>query len=101
MSMKNKIEKRLGKLNAFLESNQKPTLKVIHALRLEVKHLEAFLELMTIQKSFGARSEIPESSRRLFHEAGKLRKFGLEKEGHQIDHTPKQTYQTNRVFTTA
>jgi CHAD domain-containing protein len=77
MSMKNKIRKRLAKLNAFLDSNKKPGLKIIHALRLEVKQLEAFLELMSIQDNFGARTEIPGRLEKLFHEAGKLRKFGL------------------------
>src|ERR1700733_6139750 len=83
MSMKDKIEKRLVKLNAFLESNRKPTLKLIHTLRLEVKHLEAFWELMTIQKNFGAQTEIPNRLEELFHEAGKLRKFGLERKAIQ------------------
>lgn len=78
MRMKNNIKKRLVKLNGFLESDKKPGLKVIHALRLEVKHLEAFLELMTIQDNFGARPEIPNRLDKLYHEAGKVRKFDLE-----------------------
>ena len=78
--MKNKIKKRLVNLNAFLESNKKPGIKVIHALRLEIKHLEAFLELMTIQENFGARPKVPDRLEKLFHEAGRVRKFGLEKE---------------------
>ena len=78
MSMENIIKKRLVKINAFLGSKKKPTLKVIHALRLEVKHLEAFLELMILQDGFGARPGIPYRLEKLFHEAGKLRKFGLE-----------------------
>ena len=78
MSMKNKIKKRLVKLNGFLVSDRKPGIKVIHALRLEVKHLEAFLELMTIQNNFGTRPGIPNRLEKLYHEAGRVRKFGLE-----------------------
>ena len=79
--MKNKIKKRLVKLNAFLEIRQETrAIKSIHALRLEIKHLEAFLELMTIQDNFGARPEVPDRLEKLFHEAGKVRKYGLEKE---------------------
>jgi len=78
MTIKNKLEKRLFNINAFLESNKNPSLKIIHLLRLEVKHLEALLELMSFQENFGARFEIPERLEKLFHEAGKLRKFGLE-----------------------
>jgi hypothetical protein len=78
MSMKNKIKKRLEKINSFLISKNKPGLKVIHTLRLEVKHLEAFLELMILQDNFGAQLDIPERLEKLFHETGKLRKFGLE-----------------------
>ncbi len=78
MRMENTIQKRLVKINAFLGSKKKPTLKVIHALRLEVKHLEAFLELMILQDNFGARPGIPYRLEKLFHEAGKLRKYGLE-----------------------
>jgi hypothetical protein len=78
MRMKNNIEKRLERMNAFLKSNKKPSLKIIHLLRLEVKHLEACLALMAIQEQVGARSEIQGRLERLFHEAGKLRKFGLE-----------------------
>jgi hypothetical protein len=77
MRMKNKIMSRLGKINVFLHSKEKPTLKVIHVLRLDVKHLEAFLELMTVQGNFGARPEIPDRLGELFHEAGRVRKFGL------------------------
>ena len=77
--MKNKIKKRLVKLNAFLESDKKPGIKEIHALRLEIKHLEAFLELMVIQNDFGARPEVPDRLEKLFHETGKVRKLGLEK----------------------
>ena len=76
--MKNKISERLVKINAYLKSKKKPTLKVIHAMRLDVKHLEAFLDLMTLQDNFDARREIPHRLEVLFHEAGKLRKFGLE-----------------------
>ncbi len=76
--MKNKIEKRLGKINSFLKSNKKPSVKIIHYLRLDVKHLEAFLELMAIQNNYGARSEIPDRLEKLFHVAGKLRKRGLQ-----------------------
>lgn len=68
----------MGGINAFLESNRKPGLKIIHALRLDVKHLEAFLQLMTIQMNFGALPEIPDRLEKLFHEAGKLREFELE-----------------------
>ncbi len=78
MSMKKKIKKRLVKINAFLSSKKKPTLKSIHQLRLEVKHLEAFTELMTIQHHFGARSAIPDRLGKLFSNAGKLRSFELE-----------------------
>jgi hypothetical protein len=80
MSMKNNIRKRLVKINEFLASKKKPTLKMIHALRLEVKHLEAFLELMILQDNFGARPKIPDRLEKLFQEAGKLRKLGLEME---------------------
>jgi len=65
-------------MNAFLKSKKKPSLKIIHVLRLEVKHLEAFLELLTIQKNAGARSEIPDRLEKLYHEAGRVRKFELE-----------------------
>ncbi len=76
--MKNKIRKRLVKINAFLKSKRKPSLKNIHHLRLEVKHLEAYLELMTNQNNFHARSEIPNRLGKLFHEAGRLRKSELQ-----------------------
>jgi hypothetical protein len=76
--MKRKIKKRLVKINGFLKSKSKPGLTVIHLLRLEIKHLEAFLELMNFQKNFGARSEIPGRLDTVFNEAGKLRAFGLE-----------------------
>ena len=78
MRMKNKIKKRLVNINAFLKSKKKPGLKGIHQLRLEVKHLEAFVELMRIQKNAGARSEIPDRLINLFHEAGKLRNSELQ-----------------------
>lgn len=78
MRIKNKIKKRLAKINAFLESKKKPGLKSIHNLRLEVKHLEAFLDLMTIQGDFGARLKLPNRLQKLFHQAGELRKFELE-----------------------
>ena len=78
MRMKNKIKKRLVKINGFLKSKKKPGLTVIHMLRLEIKHLEAFLELMSFQKNFGASSEIPDRLSTLFDEAGKLRELGLE-----------------------
>jgi len=65
-------------MNHFLKSKQKLTVKVIHDLRLEIKHLEAFLELIAMQPDFGARPGIPHRIERLFHEAGKLRKFELE-----------------------
>src|SRR5579872_2120098 len=80
MRMKNKIEKRIGKLNDFLNSNEKPSVKLIHRLRLEVKHLQAFLELMAVQDNFEARTKIPENADKLFHQAGKLRKYTLETE---------------------
>ena len=78
MSMKKKIKKRLLNVNAFLSSKKKPSLKRIHELRLEVKHLEAFTELMTVQHNFGARSAIPDRLGKLFNNAGKLRTFELE-----------------------
>ncbi len=78
MRMKNKIKNRLVKINAFLSSKKKPSLKSIHLLRLEVKHLEAFTELMSIQHHFGARSAIPDRLGKLFSNAGKLRTFELE-----------------------
>jgi hypothetical protein len=78
MRMKKKIKKRLVKMNAFLQSEKKPSLKIIHLLRLEVKHLEAFVEILTIQKYAGARSEIPDRLEKLYHDAGKVRKFELE-----------------------
>ncbi len=76
--MKNKIEKRLVKINGFLKSDREPTHETIHQLRVDVKHLEAFLELMTIQNNFSARPGIPDRLGKLFNEAGKLRKLGLE-----------------------
>ena len=76
--MRNKIKKRLERVNAFLNSKRKPTIKTIHLLRLEIKHLEAFLELMTMQNNFGASPEIPGRLKKLFQEAGKFRTFGLE-----------------------
>jgi CHAD domain len=78
MRIKNKIKKRLVKINAFLKSKKKPRLKNIHLLRLEVKHLEAFVELMRIQKNAGARSGIPDRLNNLFHEAGRLRNSELQ-----------------------
>ncbi len=78
MRMKNKIKKRLVKINAFLSSKKKPTLKSIHQLRLEVKHLEAFTELISTQHNFGARPAIPDRLGKLFNKAGKLRTFELE-----------------------
>lgn len=78
MKMKNKIKKRLERINAFLDSKKKPTVKTIHLLRLEVKHLEAFLGLVATQNNFGARPQMPGRLEKLFHEAGRLRKFGLE-----------------------
>lgn len=65
-------------MNAFLKSKRKPTVKDIHILRLDVKHLEAFAELMAMQNNFGAKPEIPGRLEKLFQEAGKLRKLGLE-----------------------
>jgi CHAD domain-containing protein len=79
MRMKNKIKKRLAKINRFLKSGKKPGLTVIHQLRLEIKHLEAFLELLNTQNNMGAGSVIPNRLDALFHEAGKLRKIGLER----------------------
>jgi hypothetical protein len=76
--MKNKISRRLASVNDFLKSKEKLTVKVIHDLRLEIKHLEAFLGLIAMQPNFGGRPEIPPRIEKLFHEAGKLRKFGLE-----------------------
>ena len=78
MRMKNKIKKRLVKINAFLSSKKKPTLKSIHLLRLDVKHIEAFTELMSIQHNFGARPAIPDRLVKLFRKAGRLRTFELE-----------------------
>jgi hypothetical protein len=78
MSMKKKIKKRLVKINAFLSSKKKPSLKSIHIFRLEVKHLEAFTELMTVQHNFGSRPAIPDRLGKLFNNAGKLRTFELE-----------------------
>ncbi|HEV3249982.1 MAG TPA: hypothetical protein VGZ71_03465 [Puia sp.] len=69
---------QLVKINAFRKSKKKLSLKIIHLLRLEVKHLEAFVELMTVQNNFGVRSEIPDRLDKLYHEAGKLRKLELE-----------------------
>ncbi len=66
------------KINGFLKSKKKPRLTVIHLLRLEIKHLEAFLELMSFQKDFGVPSEIPGRLDTLFNDAGKLRAVGLE-----------------------
>jgi len=83
MRMKNKIKKRLVKINAFLVSKKKPTLKSIHLLRLSVKQLEAFTELMTVQNNFGAQPENPDRLGKLFKEAGKLRTFELETEAIQ------------------
>lgn len=76
--MKKKIDKRLEKINGFLESGKSPTLKIIHQLRLEVKHLQAFSELVILQNNSGAGADISGRLGKLFHEAGKFRKFGLE-----------------------
>jgi len=78
MRMKNTINKRIGKINDFLESKEKPSVKGIHRLRLEVKHLQAFLELMSMQSNFESSTKIPENADKLFHQAGKLRKYTLE-----------------------
>lgn len=83
MRMKNNIKKRLGKISAFLRSKKKPTLKSIHLLRLEIKHLEAFTELMKVQHNFGARSAIPDRLGKLFQKAGRLRTIELEAEAIQ------------------
>jgi len=77
MHIGNKIKKRLSKVNSFLRSKKKPGKEDIHLLRLEVKHLEAFLQLMTAQKDFSAGPEIPHRLESLFHNAGKIRKFEL------------------------
>jgi hypothetical protein len=45
---------------------------------LEVKHLQAFSELVILQNNFGAGADISGRLGKLFHEAGKFRKFGLE-----------------------
>ena len=76
--MKKEIKKPLEKINAFLESGKKPTLKLIHQLRLEVKHLQAFSELVILQNNFDATADISGRLGKLFRKAGKLRKFGLE-----------------------
>jgi hypothetical protein len=78
MRMKKEIKKPLEKINAFLESGEKPTLKIIHQLRLEVKHLQAFSELVILQNNFDAAADVSGRLGKLFDEAGKLRKFGLE-----------------------
>jgi hypothetical protein len=78
MRIGNKLKKRLSKINSFLSSKKKPGTEDIHLLRLEVKHLEAFLLLMTVQKDFSASPEIPRRLEKLFHNAGKIRKFELE-----------------------
>ena len=78
MRIGNKIKKRLSKVNSFLRSKKKPGNEDIHLLRLEVKHLEAFLQLMTAQKDFNANPEFPPRLESLFHNAGKIRKFELE-----------------------
>jgi CHAD domain-containing protein len=83
MLINHKIKKRLSKINVFLNSDKKPGAKTIHRLRLEIKHLESIFELMTSQHSFGARPELPKGLEKLFRNAGKLRKFGLEKEAIQ------------------
>jgi hypothetical protein len=80
MRMKKKIKKRLTTVNAFLHSKKKPGLKSIHVLRLEVKHLEAYLELMVLQDNIRARPEVPKRLEKLFHEAGEVRKYELESE---------------------
>ena len=80
MRIGNKIKKRLSKVNSFLRSRKKPGTDDIHDLRLEIKHLEAFLQLMSAQKDFSANPEFPPHLESLFHTAGKIRKFELEKE---------------------
>lgn len=76
--MKKKINKRLEKINGFLKSGKSLTLKMIHQLRLEVKHLQAFSEIVILQNNFGAGADISGRLGKLFHEAGKFRKFELE-----------------------
>ena len=78
MRMKKEIKKPLEKINAFLESGEKPTLKIIHQLRLQVKHLQAFSELLILQNNFDATADVSGRLGKLFDKAGKLRKFGLE-----------------------
>jgi len=80
MRIGNKIKKRLSKVNSFLRSKKKPGNEDIHLLRLEIKHLEAFLQLMTAQKDFSANPEFPPHLEALFHTAGKIRKFEMENE---------------------
>ena len=80
MRIGNKIKKRLSKVNSFLRSKKKPGNEDIHILRLEIKQLEAFLQLMTVQKDFSANPEFPPHLEALFHTAGKIRKFEMENE---------------------
>jgi CHAD domain-containing protein len=76
--MKKKIEKRLAKINAFLKSKKVLSLDDIHLLRLEVKHLEAYSELISVQNNFGAGNMVPKRLEELFHESGNVRKYALE-----------------------
>jgi hypothetical protein len=78
MTLKKKIDKRLDRINGFLESGRKPTLTIVHELRLEVKHLQAFSELMILQDNFGTGGDVSGRLGKLFHEAGEFRNFGLE-----------------------
>ena len=78
--MKKKIKKRLATVNAFLHSKKKPGLKSIHILRLGVKHLDAYLQILSLQDNFRARTEIPRRMENLFQESGEVRKYNLERD---------------------
>jgi len=78
MIIQNRIKKRLANINQFAKSKNRTKTKAIHRFRLEVKKLEAYLELLDLQKNCMLQQEIPDRLVKLYHEAGKGRKFSLE-----------------------
>ena len=74
---------------------------MIHLLRLEVKHLEAYVELISVQHYTDSPSAIPVHLNKLFNLTGKLRKIGLEKEAILAIAKNKKLLQTNSVFTSS
>ncbi len=80
MNAKTTIEERLAKINAFLKSGKKTDAENIHQLRLSVKRIDAYLQLMRFESKFGAVLQLPERLDKIFHEVGELRKIDLETE---------------------